>query len=195
MTASQSTAPDLAARKGRRASNSMPTVETVQWHFHPSTGCPFWLENARSLKFDPLKEVKGFDDLKKFGLFEDEWLRGGPVRRWVPKSLCGQADLRLRDRRHDRHPQEPRRRRGPLDRLRDVQRHAPGRIFPQGLQLADARPVGSAPAAPGRRASLPVSRRHLLLRRSRSALGHQDHQEGLDGAPEGLPGPRASTRR
>ena len=21
--------------------------ETVQWHFHPSTGCPFWLENAK----------------------------------------------------------------------------------------------------------------------------------------------------
>ncbi len=31
--------------------------------------------------------MKGFDDLKKFGLFEDEWLRGGPVRRWVPKGL------------------------------------------------------------------------------------------------------------
>jgi phenylacetate-coenzyme A ligase PaaK-like adenylate-forming protein len=62
--------------------------ETVQWHFHPSTGCPFWLERAGQLKFDPLKEVKGFADLAKFGLFEDEWLRGGPVRRWVPKGLA-----------------------------------------------------------------------------------------------------------
>ena len=52
---------------------------------------------------------KSFDDLKMFGLFEDEWLRGGPVRRWVPKASARQADLRLRDRRHDRHPQEPRR--------------------------------------------------------------------------------------
>ena len=26
-------------------------------------------------------------DLKKFPLFEDEWLRGGPVRRWVPKGV------------------------------------------------------------------------------------------------------------
>ena len=32
--------------------------ETVQWHFHPSTGCPFWLEKAKELKFDPLKEVQ-----------------------------------------------------------------------------------------------------------------------------------------
>ena len=34
-----------------------------------------------------MTEVKGYDDIKKFPLFEDEWLRGGPVRRWVPKAL------------------------------------------------------------------------------------------------------------
>lgn len=61
--------------------------ETVQWHFHESTGCPFWLEKKSELKFDPLNEVKCFDDLKKFPPFEDEWLRGGPVRRWVPKAF------------------------------------------------------------------------------------------------------------
>jgi phenylacetate-coenzyme A ligase PaaK-like adenylate-forming protein len=59
--------------------------EIVQWHFHESTGCPFWLEKKKELKFDPLKDVKDFDDIKKFPLFEDEWLRGGPIRRWVPK--------------------------------------------------------------------------------------------------------------
>jgi phenylacetate-coenzyme A ligase PaaK-like adenylate-forming protein len=62
------------------------TYEIVQWHFHESTGCPFWLEKKRELKFDPLTQVKGFDDLRKFPLFEDDWLRGGPVRRWVPKA-------------------------------------------------------------------------------------------------------------
>jgi phenylacetate-coenzyme A ligase PaaK-like adenylate-forming protein len=61
--------------------------EIVRWHFSPETGTPFWLEKAKSFSFDPLKDVKGFDDLKLFGLFEDEWLRGGPVRRWVPKAL------------------------------------------------------------------------------------------------------------
>jgi phenylacetate-coenzyme A ligase PaaK-like adenylate-forming protein len=60
--------------------------ETVAWHFSPETGTPFWLERAKSLGFDPRKEVRGLDDLKKFGLFEDEWMRGGPVRRWVPKA-------------------------------------------------------------------------------------------------------------
>lgn len=65
------------------------TFETVQWHFHDSTGSPFWLGKKAELKFDPLKEVKGFDDLKKFPMFEDEWLRGGPVERWIPKGLAG----------------------------------------------------------------------------------------------------------
>jgi len=66
------------------------TVEMVAWHFHDSTGCPFWLEKKSQLKFDPLKEIKCFEDLKKFDSFEDEWLRGGPVRRWVPKALADQ---------------------------------------------------------------------------------------------------------
>lgn len=63
--------------------------EIVQWHFSPETGCPFWLEFAAKLDFDPRKEIHGYDDLKKLGHFEDEWLRGGPVRRWVPKGLAG----------------------------------------------------------------------------------------------------------
>jgi phenylacetate-coenzyme A ligase PaaK-like adenylate-forming protein len=60
--------------------------EIVRWHFDPKTGTPFWLERVKGLGFDPCKDVHGFDDLKKFGLFEDEWMRGGPVRRWVPKA-------------------------------------------------------------------------------------------------------------
>ncbi len=61
--------------------------EIVQWHFNPETGCSFWLERAKTLGFDPRAAVQCFDDLKKFGLFEDEWLRGGPVRRWVPRAF------------------------------------------------------------------------------------------------------------
>lgn len=61
------------------------TVEIVRWHFNDSTGCPFWLEKKRELNFDPLREINGYDDLRKFPPFEDEWLRGGPVRRWVPQ--------------------------------------------------------------------------------------------------------------
>ena len=63
--------------------------EVVAWHFDPATGCPFWLDAAKKLDWDPRKEVKGFEDLKRFPSFEDEWLRGGPVQRWVPKGLAG----------------------------------------------------------------------------------------------------------
>ena len=39
------------------------------------------------LSFNPLTDVKGWDDIKKFPFFEDDWLRGGPVDRWIPKGL------------------------------------------------------------------------------------------------------------
>ena len=45
--------------------------ETVSWHFEPETGCPFWLEYAAKLDFDPRKEIHGYDDLKLLGHFED----------------------------------------------------------------------------------------------------------------------------
>ncbi len=64
--------------------------EIVDWHFDPATGCPFWLEFAEKLDFDPRREIGGYDDLKVLGHFQDEWLRGGPVRRWVPKALADQ---------------------------------------------------------------------------------------------------------
>ena len=39
--------------------------EMVQWHFDPATGCPFWLEYAAKLDFDPRREVETFDELKR----------------------------------------------------------------------------------------------------------------------------------
>ncbi len=65
------------------------TVETVHWHFSDQTGSPFWLSKKSELNFDPLKEIKCFADLRKFPLFEDDWLRGGPIGRWIPKGLAG----------------------------------------------------------------------------------------------------------
>jgi phenylacetate-coenzyme A ligase PaaK-like adenylate-forming protein len=63
--------------------------ETIEWHFNPATGCPFWLEKTKSLGFDPRKSVHCFEDLRKFPEFEDEWLRGGPIQRWIPQGLKG----------------------------------------------------------------------------------------------------------
>lgn len=63
--------------------------EVIDWHFSPETGCPFWLEYAENLSWDPREEVRSFGDLSRFEAFEDEWLRGGPVERWIPKGLDG----------------------------------------------------------------------------------------------------------
>ena len=62
--------------------------DIVRWHFDPETGSPFWLERAKGFNFDPIHDVVSYDDLDRFGPFEDEWLRGGPVRRWVPKAYA-----------------------------------------------------------------------------------------------------------
>jgi len=82
----KSVASDSVAKRAAEARQRLDahTCETVAWHFDPKTGCPFWLEYAKKLGWDPRKEVTCYNDLDKFPFFEDEWLRGGPVRRWVP---------------------------------------------------------------------------------------------------------------
>jgi hypothetical protein len=79
----------LAEQQTSRDALDAHVRDVVQWHFNPETGCPFWLEKATSLGFDPRQEITGYGDLHRFGPFEDEWLRGGPVERWVPRGLAG----------------------------------------------------------------------------------------------------------
>jgi phenylacetate-coenzyme A ligase PaaK-like adenylate-forming protein len=80
---------DLQAKlKASRDALDAWVREIVQWHFNPETGCPFWLEYARKLDWDPRQEIRSYADLDRFGNFQDEWLRGGPVRRWVPKGYA-----------------------------------------------------------------------------------------------------------
>ncbi|MBC8357223.1 MAG: hypothetical protein H8E66_35080 [Planctomycetes bacterium] len=88
-TAESSTADIESLQKEAKDRLDAHAYETIQWHFHESTGSPFWLEKKAGLNFDPMTDVKNFDDIKKFPLFEDEWLRGGPINRWVPKGLAG----------------------------------------------------------------------------------------------------------
>ncbi len=63
--------------------------EIVAWHFSPETGCPFWLDWAAK-NFDPRKEVRSIDDVKKFPHFQDEWLRDLQPEVWVPAQFKGQ---------------------------------------------------------------------------------------------------------
>jgi hypothetical protein len=62
--------------------------EMVAWHFDPATGCSFWLDFAAKLGWDPRQEIRTYDDLDRFGPFQEEWLRGGPLRKWVPKAYA-----------------------------------------------------------------------------------------------------------
>jgi hypothetical protein len=80
-----------AAERVREAREALDrwVREVVAWHFDPATGCPFWLERAKTLGFDPRERIQTFADLQHFGGFEDEWLRGGPVQRWIPKGCAG----------------------------------------------------------------------------------------------------------
>jgi hypothetical protein len=60
--------------------------EIVGWHFNPETGCPFWIEYAKGLDWDARREIRTYEDLSRLSSFQDEWLRGGPVRRGVPNA-------------------------------------------------------------------------------------------------------------
>ena len=86
---SSSAAVSPAQAQAAREALDRQVREMVAWHFDPETGCPFWIDYARKLGWDPRREVGGFSDLRRLGAFEDEWLRGGPVQRWVPRGLAG----------------------------------------------------------------------------------------------------------
>jgi phenylacetate-coenzyme A ligase PaaK-like adenylate-forming protein len=75
---------DVKVRKAREQLDAH-VRDIIEWHFNPDTGCDFWLGWAAKAGWDPRKEVRSFADLKKFGHFQDDWLRGGPVRRWLPR--------------------------------------------------------------------------------------------------------------
>ena len=57
--------------------------QAVRWHFSAQTGSPYWLERAKTLDFDPLTDVKTFEDLALFPNIVDE-LRDVSVREMVP---------------------------------------------------------------------------------------------------------------
>src|SRR6195256_1718278 len=55
----------------------------IQWHFSPETGSRYWLKRAEALDFNPLTDVKTFEDLSLFPNIVDE-LRDVDVRDLVP---------------------------------------------------------------------------------------------------------------
>ncbi|MFJ4468226.1 AMP-binding protein [Streptomyces sp. NPDC089424] len=58
----------------------------MRWHFSPDTGSPFWLRRATELPFDPLTDVREFEDLALFPQLVDE-LRDVRVEDLMPRGL------------------------------------------------------------------------------------------------------------
>ena len=63
--------------------------DIIHWHFSPETGCPYWLERAAELDFDPLRDVTQFDDLRQFPHFDDEVLRKEDPACFIPQAFAG----------------------------------------------------------------------------------------------------------
>jgi phenylacetate-coenzyme A ligase PaaK-like adenylate-forming protein len=68
-------------------------LQTVlQWHFGPDTGSRYWLKRAEMLDFNPLTDVKTFEDLALFPNIVDE-LRDVDVRDLVPAGYGPNAPI------------------------------------------------------------------------------------------------------
>ncbi|MFI1018371.1 AMP-binding protein [Streptomyces sp. NPDC020965] len=56
------------------------------WHFSEDTGSRLWLDLAKELDFDPLSDIRSYDDLARFPDIA-EHLRNRPVADLVPRGL------------------------------------------------------------------------------------------------------------
>ena len=56
----------------------------IAWHFGEDTGSVFWLRAAKDLAFDPLADIKTFEDLRRFPNLVNA-LRSVPVEDLIPR--------------------------------------------------------------------------------------------------------------
>lgn len=66
-------------------------VEMVQFHFSPETGCPYWLDKAKSFDFNPLTDINTFADLiEHVPAMPEEVLKQRSLEHLIPKAFEGQ---------------------------------------------------------------------------------------------------------
>lgn len=68
----------------------------VAWHFNPETGSPYWLGKLNQFDFDPLTDIKTYDDLKLFGFFDEDELKTVPAQALIPKGMNRKNGSRCR---------------------------------------------------------------------------------------------------
>lgn len=69
--------------------------ECMKWHFSERTGSEFWLAKKRDFAFDPIKDIKNFNDLHLFDDYVDE-MKTVNVNALIPKGVRGlDYDIRV----------------------------------------------------------------------------------------------------
>ena len=58
----------------------------IKTHFDPLTGTPYWLNKAKTLGINPLKDVKNIEDLKIFDLLNEDDLKTTYAEHFIPQS-------------------------------------------------------------------------------------------------------------
>ena len=64
----------------------------MAWHFGADTGSAYWLAKAKELDFDPLTDIKTFEDLRRFPNIAAE-LRDVPVPDLIPRGYGNPAPV------------------------------------------------------------------------------------------------------
>jgi len=64
----------------------------MEWHFAPETGSPYWLRRAKTLGFDPRRDVKTVEDLRLFPNLVNE-LRNVHVEDLLPRGYGPHPDV------------------------------------------------------------------------------------------------------
>lgn len=72
------------------------TRDIIRWHFNPDTGSPFWLNKRADLDFNPIKDILRYEDLGKFGFFDDGELARISMTDLIPKGFAGSHALPIR---------------------------------------------------------------------------------------------------
>jgi phenylacetate-coenzyme A ligase PaaK-like adenylate-forming protein len=88
LPAPRSSYPALDCPPGQPPDPQQLITEAMQWHFSPQTGSAFWLERAKTLDFDPRRDVQTYEDLRLFPDVADE-LRGVRAADLIPKGYAG----------------------------------------------------------------------------------------------------------
>jgi hypothetical protein len=113
--------------------------------FQPETGYAVLAGLRERRGFDPRRKCAATPTSTSSAPFQDEWLRGGPVRRWVPRGYADRPVYIFETGGSTGVPKVPHQRRGLPHRLLDVQRDAARRVLPQGRGLAAPRPLRPPP--------------------------------------------------